>query len=246
MGVLGHIGLFTLLRSKVGEVNPNPPADPPPNTTTAGNTFTQDDVNNIVKRETAKVLEKFGDYNDLVKFKQEQMTAAQQREEQDLEKKQEYEKLKEGWSKTEQEYKSKIDQANAALTNERIGNALTNEVFKNGGFPDAAKLVREHARLTDDGKIVIHGKNEQGVETDLSVEEGVKQFLKERPYLVKDSSQAGGGTPPNNGGAGQSNSNPTGDLGDQLMNARMRGDVKEVNRIKSEIRAKHSNRPAVF
>lgn len=250
IGVLTHQVMFGVLhsghrrldnRGEAGDGGTGEGASANSGSETPANTFTQEDVNNIVAREVKKIQEKFGDYGELAKYKTEQEQLAKQREEKDLESRQEYEKLKTTWSQTENQYKQQLLEKDTALNNEKINNALVNEAYKQNAFPDTAKLVRELAQLNADGKVVIKGKNEVGVETDLSVEEGLKQFLKERPYLVKDSSQGGSGTPPQGaqGGEGNANSN-SGDLADQMINARSRGDQKEVKRIKEMIRAKHN------
>ena len=248
LGVVANLGMLSILNlNNKGEAGGDggdggaSSGDGGQGGASGANTFSQDDVNNIVAREVKKVQERFGDYTELKKFKEEQENLSKQREEQDLEKKQEYDRLKEGWMSKEKEYQSKLNDAQVALNNERINNSLYNEVMKNNGYEDAVKLVREQARLTEDGKIVIKGKNQQGVDDDLDVAEGVKQFLKDRPYLVKATGQGGANT----SGAGETGGEggqggDSGDLADQMINAKNRGDVKEYRRLKDQIRSKHN------
>ena len=199
------------------------------------NVFTQEDVNNLIAKTRKETLEKFSDYEDLRKFKTEHEKSLEAQTQAELEKQKEYEKLKEGWTSKEREYQNKLNEATSQLTNERINNSLVNEVMKQNAFPEAAKLIRDNVVYAD-GKITIKGRNEQGIETDLSIEEGVKQFLKERPYLVKANTGGGAGT-----GAGSETggvANPNTSLGEQLLQARKSGDSKRAMEIKAQMRAK--------
>ena len=78
LGLLSNLGLLSILHSRAGEAGDGDGSSGDDGGKGGGdgagkvNTFTQEDVNNIVARETKKVMEKYGDYGELVKFKQEQ------------------------------------------------------------------------------------------------------------------------------------------------------------------------------
>ena len=69
-----------------------------------------------------------------------------------------------------------------------------------------------------------------------SVEEGIKQFLTQRPHLVKATKPGGGGTPSGGpgGGAGASDLNT---LNAELQSAMISGDRKKVDETKLKISA---------
>jgi len=48
----------------------------------------------------------------------------------------------------------------------------------------------------------MKGKDQVGNEIAITLTEGVKKFLEERPHLVKASQGSGGGTPPAGGSGG--------------------------------------------
>jgi len=78
----------------------------------------------------------------------------------------------------------------------------------------------------------------------LPLSEGVKGFLKERPYLVRASGTGGTGTSSSNND-GRSASSDQGDLADEMLKARQSGDFKKLTEIKNRIRMKYNN-GAVF
>ena len=158
---------------------------------------------------------------------------------QELEAKKEYEKLKEGWSQKENEYKSKLSEATIQIQGERINNALTNEILKKNAYPDAVALLKPMVKYNEDGSMTISGKDANGMTADIPLDQGVEQFLKDRPYLVKGGGQGGGGTGGNTGqGVGQAVND---DLAAQLQNAMRGGDRKAINELKMKIRSKHQN-----
>jgi len=204
----------------------------------------QDKVNDVAAFERKKAAEKFSDYEDLKKRAVEWDKEKAERENKDLEAQKNYEKLKEGWQKKEEEYKGILSQKDQENRNIKIMYELNQEIMKQNAHPDAAKLVRELTAVDDKGNITIKGKNAQGVESDLSIADGIKGFLKDRPYLVKAGGQGGAGTAGAGGGAGASGASGTQpDLADQLMAARRAGDYKKVLELKNQIRQKHTLMP---
>jgi hypothetical protein len=114
---------------------------------------------------------------------------------------------------------------------------LNQEILKKNAYPEAAQLLKAMTKYNEDGSITIRGKDANGIDTDLPVDKGVEQFLKDRPYLVKGSAQGGGGTA---GGSGQGAGVEV-DLVQAWNDAKAVGDHKKVAEIKSKIRAKHAS-----
>lgn len=202
--------------------------------------FTQADIDRIVQERISRERQKYSDYPDLMNKVKEYEKQKEQLSQQELEKKQEYEKLKEGWQQKENEYKTMLEKTKSEVQSERVNNVLNTEILKKSAYPEAAQLLRSMAKYNDDGTITIRGKDANGMETDLPVEQGVEQFLKERPYLVKGQGQGGAGTAPGQGGAGGQAPESDSSLGQQLQNAMAVGDRKQAQEIKNKIRAKHA------
>jgi len=206
--------------------------------------FTQTDVDRIVQDRLNRDRAKYADYDDLKKkvdtFEkhQEKLTQAE------LEKKQEYDKLKESWGAKENEYKSLLDKTRGEVQSERIANILNQEILKKNAYPEAAQLLRSMTKYNEDGSITIRGKDANGIDADLPVDKGMEQFLKDRPYLVRGSGQGGGGT---GGGTGQGAQGANdANLGQALQNAMAVGDRKTINEIKLKIKAKHASSAMVI
>lgn len=197
----------------------------------------QADVDRIVQDRLARERAKYSDYEDLSKKVKEYEQHREQLSQQELEKKQEYDKLKDAWSKKENEYQSVINKTKSEIQEERVNNRLTNEILKVNAYPEAAQLLRSLTKYNDDGSVTIRGKDANGIDADLPIEQGVAQFLRERPYLVKGSGQGGAGTSSGTGQSGQVQQN----LSQLLQDAMAVGDRKQVQEIKAKIRAKHAS-----
>ena len=206
--------------------------------------FTQTDVDRIVQDRLNRDRQKYADYDDLKKKVDTYEKHQQQLTQAELEKKQEYDKLKKGWEGKEEQYKIQLDQSRAQIQSERIANALNQEILKKNAYPEAAQLLRSMTKYNEDGTITIKGKDANGMDTDLLIDKGVEQFLKDRPYLVKGSGQGGGGTAGGTGQGGQGAND--GDLGKQLQDAMAVGDRKTINEIKMKIKTKHASAAMVI
>lgn len=206
-------------------------------------TFTQAEVDRIVQDRLNRDRAKYADYEDLrnkvTEFEKHKEALTQQ----ELEAKKEYEKLKDGWAQKENEYKTKLSEATIQLQGERINNALTNEILKKNAYPDAVALLRPMVKYNADGTMTISGKDANGMTSDIPLEQGVEQFLKDRPYLVKGSGQGGGGTGGSTGQGGTGEGQK--DLGKLLQDAMRGGDRKSINDIKARIRAAHASKGIV-
>jgi hypothetical protein len=200
----------------------------------------QSQVDVIVQDRLARERAKFADYEDLRKFKTEhekQVEAATQKE---LEAKKEYERLKEGWTKKEQEYSTIINQKDSTIVNMKVEGSLMTEVTKQNAYAEETlALLKNQAVYDKDGVVRIKGRDANGLEVLDSVEEGVKKFLTNRPHLVRATKKDGGGTLAGGqsaaGGAGQTSDLMT--LNNELMQARSRGDHKRAQELTTKIRS---------
>jgi hypothetical protein len=200
--------------------------------------FSQAEVDRIVQDRLNRDRQKYADYEDLRNKVTEYEKHKEAMTQQELEAKKDYEKLKESWSAKENEYKTLLDKTRGEVQAERVANTLNQEILKKNAYPEAAQLLRSMTKYNDDGSITIRGKDANGIETDLPVEKGVEQFLKDRPYLVKGSAQSGGGTA---GGTGQGATGTQDvNLAQALQNAMAVGDRKANNELKNKIKAKHA------
>ena len=199
-------------------------------------TFSQAEVNRIVKERLDRDRQKFADYDELRTRVSEFEKQQEQLSQMELEKKQEYEKLKEQWGSKENEYKEILSKKDMELRNERINNKLSSVVLKNNAYPETIDLLKSMAQYNDDGTITIKGKDSNGMDLDLPIEDGVQQFLKDRPYLVKGSGNSGAGTSTQASGTGADVN-----LAQELQNAMAVGDRKRIVEIKQKIKSKHSS-----
>lgn len=204
-------------------------------------TFTEEQqkiMNSIIDKRIGETKAKYADYEDLRKtveaYNKEKETLTQKQ----MEEQKQYEELKKGWGAKEEQYKGLVAQRENELKNERIANKLSIEISRQNAYPDAVELLKSSALYKDDGSIVIRGKDSNGIVQELSLEEGVKQFLKDRAYLVKASGTGGAGT----GGTGSSSTQGnqgTENLAGDYQAAINSGDRRKANEIKLKIQAKH-------
>ncbi|NCC41496.1 MAG: hypothetical protein EOM21_19140 [Gammaproteobacteria bacterium] len=208
----------------------------PQKTETAEQKFSQAEVDRIVQERLNRDRAKFADYEDLRRKASDYEKQQEQLKQMDLEKKQEYDKLKSSWEQKENEYKSMLDKTRSEVQTERVNNALNQAILKSNAYPEAAQLLRAQSKYNEDGTITISGKDANGMDTDLPIEKGVEQFLRDRPYLVKGGQTTGAGTASGGGTAQTTQEN----LGQLLQNAMAVGDRKLVQEIKQKIKLKHA------
>lgn len=203
-------------------------------------TLTQAQVDAIVQDRLAREKAKYSNYDDLVKFKTEHeknLDAAKQKE---LESAKEYEKLKEGWTKKEQELSGVISKKDSEITDMKISSSLMTEIVKqNAHAEEVMALIKSQAVFDKENNIRIKGRDVNGLEIMDSIEEGIKKLLIQRPHLVKVSGKSGGGT--GTGGTGGAGAGTGGDdlnsINAEFLQAQQRGDTKRVNELKIKMRA---------
>lgn len=191
----------------------------------------QSQVDNIVKTRLAREREKYSDYEELAKFKTEYEKRKEIETQRTLEEEKRYEELKKSWNEKEGQYKSLLGEKEKEIESIRISNSISSAVLKNNAYPDAVDLLKSRA-VVRDGKVMIVGTDANGMSQEMTIDEGVKSFLNERPYLVKASSTNGSGTPTVGGSAGTVQRN----LADELQSAINSGNLVKKREIKQQIR----------
>jgi len=199
----------------------------------------QSQVDAIVQDRLARERAKFSDYDDLKKFKTEhekQLEVATQKE---LEAKKEYDKLKEGWTLKEKEFQTLVSKKDSEITDMKIGNALMGEITKQNAYAEETMaLLKSQAVFDKENNIRIKGRDANGMEVMLSIEDGIKKFLEQRPHLIKAAQRAGGGTGTAEAGTGAgTQGDDLNSLNEQLMLAQQRGETKKINELKVKVRA---------
>jgi hypothetical protein len=170
-----------------------------------GKVFTQEEVDRIIGDRLARTKQQFGDYDELKKFKDEHAAAQDKLKQDELVRQKKYEEAEGTYKKTIAEREALLQAKDSQLLNMTITQAISAEAMKQNGFLDETiALVRNMATVTKDGQVIMKAKDSNGIEKEVSVEEGLKVFYAQRPHLVKASGQGGGGTPPA-GGAGGGN-----------------------------------------
>jgi uncharacterized membrane protein YheB (UPF0754 family) len=201
--------------------------------------LTQAQVDAIVQDRLAREKAKFADYDELKTFKtqhEKELEAATQKE---LEAKKEYEKLKEGFTKKEQELMGLVSKKDMEISDMKISSALINEITKQNAYAEESMaLLKQQAVIDKEGNIRIKGRDANGIETMLTIEDGVKKFLEARPHLVKVIQKAGGGTgAAQAGGGAASGGDDLNSLNQQLATAIARGDHKASNELRIKVKA---------
>ncbi len=203
---------------------------------------TQEQVDAIIKERLSREKGKYGDYDELKKFKDEHEKGQEELKKKTLEEQGKYEELKKEWGLKESNYQKALTDKDQSINNLKINHALGIEINKNNAYDDAVSIIREQITIGEDGTPKMKGKDSVGNEIAISLEDGVKEFLKERPYLVKTTVKGGGGTPPAGGGGGVEGSEGLDDLNRQLMEAQSAGNAAKVKELKAKIGANFASR----
>lgn len=246
-GVLSNLGMLWILNNK-GEAGEggDSKGDAGKGQSSGGDerTFTQEDVNRLINRRYAELKSQYEDYDELKEFKQKHEKELEQRQQQELEEQKEFEKLKENFQSKESEYKNLLTQKEQSIRNMKIENALNVQLGAYGAYPEALYELKQKAVLTDDGQVKIKGKDANGIDAELDVSDGVKNFLDKKPYLVKAQGKSGGDTGAGAGdpGLGGKSGDDLASLNDQYQKALFQGDHKGAAEIKKKMSANFSNR----
>jgi len=200
--------------------------------------FTQADVDRVVQERLSRERNKYGDYDDLKKFKDEHAKNEDAQKQKELEAQKNYEELKKSWAEKESNYTKALAEKDNAFKALKIDNALGAEVAAQNAYPEAKEVLKSLVSLSDDGTPHMKGKDQVGNEVAVTLTEGVKKFLAERPHLVKASQSAGGNTAAGGAGAagaGAGGSDELADLNAKYMQAISQRNVKLAGELKAKI-----------
>ena len=221
------------LRNNRGENEPTPEPE---------KVFKQEDVDRIINK-------RFADYKtlqeqnaELAKFKSEHEKQQDTLKQKQLEEQGAYEEAKKGYEGKLAEVQGILTQKDQSIRDMKIGYSLQAEINKQNAVPEVADLIKSLAVVHEDGSIKIKGKDANGIDTMLSVEQGVTEYLKSKPYFIKANKQGGSGS---NTDQGQGNIVPNGgddltSLNSQLQAAMTRGDYKTQKEIAAKIKQQQS------
>lgn len=209
--------------------------------TTGGNehTFRQEDVDRIVSERISRERSKYADYDDLRKFREEHSKKEEELKQQDLVRQKKYEEAEQNYKKQLTEREQLLSQKDQRIQDMTISTALAQEISKQNGFiEETVALLKGNAFIDKNGAVLLKMRDANGIEKEISVEEGLKTFYAARPHLVKASGANGGsGTSPASSGGGAGMGDDLGSLNTQLIQAMTKGDRKTAEAIKVKIRA---------
>lgn len=200
-------------------------------------------VDKIVQERLGRERAKFGDYEDLKKFKTEFEKNQDAQKLADLEKAKEYDTAKKGLETKVNEFSQKLSAKDMEIQDLKISHNLSNEISRQGGYTEETiAMIKSQAVLDANGNVVIKAKDANGADIQVSVADGIKKFLAERPYLVKGTHKAGSGSGGDGGagsgaGAGGGGEDTLDSLNAQLVQANKGTDLKLRSEIKGKINA---------
>lgn len=202
-------------------------------------TLSQAQVDAIVQERVAREREKYKDYSDLKKFRDEHQKAADEQVQKDLEAQKEYQKAKEAYEKKITDLSGVVTAKDTTIKDMQISNVLISELMRQGAYvEESMALLKSSAVITESGEIKIKGKDANGIDTQLTIADGVKGFLTSRPHLVKATNRGGGGSnggENNSGGAGDGQASDLMKLNGEYLQAFQAGNHKRAAELKVKI-----------
>jgi hypothetical protein len=199
--------------------------------------LSQDAVNAIVQERLSREREKFKDYDDLVKFKSEHQKQVDAQTQKDLETRKEYDKAKEVYETKIKELSGVVSTKDQSILDMRVGYSLTNELSKANAYVEEATALLKTQVISQEGSLFIKGKDANNLDVNLTLEEGVKQFLAKRPHLVKAQARLGAGTTgaASGDGTAASGADDLMTLNEEYLKAHTSGDHKRARELKVKI-----------
>jgi hypothetical protein len=194
-------------------------------------------IDHAIETRLSREKAKYADYEELSKFKQEQLQKQDKHAQEELEKSKKYDEAKKLYETQINQHKELVSKKDAELQDLRINHALINEINRQNGYSEETlALIKTNAVLDSSGNITIKGKDANGIDVQLPVAEGIKKFLESRPYLIKSTHKPGAGS---SGGTSTPAGAETVDL--NTLNAAYaaalnRKDYKAVKEITGKIR----------
>ncbi len=152
---------------------------------TGGKTFTQDELNAIVAKRLSQAQKKYEDIN--VDEYRQLKTAKEQQEEEQMMKRQEFDKV---LKQTAEKKDSEINKLRSELKSVRVDGALVNAASKHKATnPEhVAKLLRDSVKLDESGNpVVLDGAGEIRYNVDtgepVGIDDIVAEFINSNPYF---------------------------------------------------------------
>lgn len=196
----------------------------------------------VLQSRVARERDRFGDYEDLKKFKTEFETKESQKQQDELIKQKKFEEAENTYKTKINEYGQIVSKKDSEIQDLKISHALSNEVNANNGYvEESIALLKGNVVMDAAGNIKVKGKDTNGIDVEMSLTDGVKKFLEQKPHLVKSTHTSGAGTGAGNGsgagaGAGSGQGEDLNSLNAQLAQAMKGTDLK----LRSELRGKIS------
>lgn len=194
--------------------------------TTQERSFSQEEVDAIVKARLAKYSKKYDDI-DLTEYK----ALKQEQENKKLQEQKERGEFEQILAQQKQDYDNKITAMKSQLERERVDGSLLNAASARSAVnpQQVAQLLRSRVTLQDDGDVtVLNEKGEVMYDTEagtlLSVDKLVNEFLDSNPHFLR---------------AGPSGSGSTGSVGEDSSNEVDISQLDLSNPAHREIYAEH-------
>ena len=111
-------------------------------------------VDHVVETRLARERSKFADYEELSKFKQEQLQKQDKHAQEELEKSKKYEEAKKLYEGQINQTKELVSKKDAEIQSLRINHALINEISKQNGYSEETlALIKDNAVLDANGNV---------------------------------------------------------------------------------------------
>jgi len=202
-------------------------------------TFTQEQLDHVVQERIAREKAKFADYDDLKKKVSEYDKSQDEKQLKLLEEQKKYDEALKVRDTKMTELQGLVTKKDSEIQDMRISTSLAGAINSQNGYMDATMaLLKSQAVIDKEGNVRIKGRDANGLEIMLSVEDGVKGFLTNNPYLVKATQRNGAGTPPGQGGGANTGADDLVSLTEELSQAQMRGDGKKIKELTEKVRLK--------
>lgn len=213
-----------------------PKVTPPPEPETK---FTQQQVDSMIQTRLARETDKYPGYEDLVKFKTDHEKNVEAQTQKDLESQNKYDEAQKANLDKITNLEKIILDNKTVNQNLKVDHSLINEINAQNGYAESAlPVLKTLVKVNESGEVQISGTDSNKQNTLLGVAEGVKQFLENRPYLVKANQVGGAGTASSmDGGAGAAAAGDLSTLTLELQQARSAGDHKRVAELTPKIQA---------
>lgn len=204
-----------------------------------GKAFSQDEVNRIVQERLDRERSKFSDYDDLKKFKSEHEREQDKIKQEELIKQKKYEEAEGNYTKQIGELQGIVTQKDNTIQSLQVEHALIGEITRQNGYVEESLALIKNSAVIRDGHVLIKIKDANGIEKEVTVDHGIKNFLDQKPHLVRAKAGSGGG---GTGGAGSGAGDAGGgqgetlaDLNTKLFAAISANDRKQVEELRKKI-----------